>query len=78
MVRKIREVTESQSNKKGDPKGRLFCFQQNLYSLLYYLYSRDYQILIRSSGLRYNLSPGFTSNALYHASMFTGAPMVRY
>ena len=36
-----------------------------------------YQILIRSSGFLYSLSPGFTSKALYQESMLTGAPMVR-
>lgn len=62
------------SKKKGGPLGHLSLFIYTLLSLL----SRDYQILIRSSGFLYSLSPGFTSNALYQASIFTGAPIVRY
>lgn len=35
-----------------------------------------YHIIILSTGFLYSLCPGFTSKAVYQASMFTGAPMV--
>src|SRR3954467_1387666 len=39
---------------------------------------RPYQILTLFSGATYNLSPGCTLNAVYHASTFTTAPLARY
>src|ERR1700727_1282678 len=37
-----------------------------------------YQIFVRWSAGLYNLSPGFTSKASYHASILVIGPLVRY
>ncbi len=81
MVRKIRQVRRKKGSKRGRPAGApsFYIHTQHFYALCFILYAlKRYQILIRSSGFLYSLSPGFTSNALYQASIFTGAPIVRY
>ncbi len=66
------QATNVQIKTQGSLLGFLYFLPFNSYFL-----TLNYQILIRSSGFLYNLSPGFTLNALYQASMFTGVPMVR-
>jgi hypothetical protein len=92
MVGKIREVERKLRKKKATRRVAFFCSPKGkspkgeMFGLkpsglrTHFLRTPDlvYQILIRSSGFLYNLSPGFTSKALYQASMFTGAPIVRY
>jgi len=89
MVRKICEVERS-FNKKRRPAGSPFfvvrrgkvrrgkVWTKTLRTSDSFPPDLFYQILIRSSGFLYNLSPGFTPNAVYQASIFTGAPIVRY
>ena len=93
MVRKIRQVRRKKGSKvkqkRGSHLAASFLFKKSggkesgLNSFgprPHFLGPPDYfyQILIRSSGFLYSLSPGFTSKALYQASIFTGAPIVRY